>query len=186
MTDSSRVSSRVSPRESTPPAGSRAAHLIDGADFWDAWSVPAAQPELPALDQFLKAVRATPRWVEACMSLRNRVVAQLGLKDLGGLGHIDATASGQSFRVGERVGIFTLFDNTADEAVLGDSDKHLDVRLSVHRLHTPGQPGAVVTITTAVHVKNTLGRLYMLPVKPMHRLIAPAVMRAIARGGPAA
>jgi Protein of unknown function (DUF2867) len=34
-----------------------------------------------------------------------------------------------------------------------------------------------------VHTKNRLGRLYMIPVKPMHKLISPSVLRAI--GAPA-
>ena len=80
------------------------------------------------------------------------------------------------------MGIFTLVENTPDEVLLGDSDKHLDVVLSVHCARAAGQP-VRVTVTTVVHTKNRLGRLYMLPVKPMHRLISPSVLRAI--GAPA-
>lgn len=51
--------------------------------------------------------------------------------------------------------------------------------LSVHRQETaPGQ--VQVTVTTVVKVRNLLGHLYMLPVKPMHKRIAPAVLRAVA------
>ncbi|WP_434631820.1 DUF2867 domain-containing protein [Chromobacterium sp. CV08] len=161
---------------SSAPAGSRIAARLAGADFADAWSVRAAEPQLSALGQFLRVAAATPRWVENCMRLRNRVVRLFGLKDLGGLSDV-ATRPPEAFLPGDRVGIFTLLENGEDEVLLGDSDKHLDVVLSVHRARQ-ADGGAVLTLTTVVHVHNLLGRLYMLPVTPMHRLIAPATLRA--------
>ena len=66
------------PTETSPPAGSRIASRLEGADFHDAWAIDAADPSLSALRQFLKAVQATPRWVNTCMTLRNRVVQVFG------------------------------------------------------------------------------------------------------------
>lgn len=163
-----------------PPVDSRIQQWIPGAYFHDAWAVQAGDPALSALGQFLKAIAATPRWVSHCMALRNRVVEKLGLKNLGGLGEFDPSKPADAYRPGDRVGIFTLFEQTFDEVLLGDKDKHLDVMLSVHRqVLAPG--GVQVAVTTVVHVHNALGRLYMLPVTPMHKLIAPAVLRAVAR-----
>ncbi len=168
------------PREVVPPEGSLIARGLHGASFCDAWAVRAGEPALSALGQFLKAVRSTPGWVSACMSLRNQLVSRLGLKDLGAL---SALAHGQAegeYRPGDRVGIFTLFENTPDEMLLGDRDRHLDVTLSVHRA-PDAEPGQIlVTITTVVQVHNIWGRIYMIPVTPMHRLIAPSVLRAVA------
>jgi hypothetical protein len=174
------------PRETAAPAGSRIAALVAGASFHDAWQVEAAEPGLSALGQFLRAVQATPAWVAACMALRNRVVAMFGLKNLGGLQDIHPGKAAGDYQPGDRVGIFTLIENTPNEVLLGDSDKHLKVTLSVHRAPTDYGQGAMVTITTVVKVHNLLGRLYMLPVAPMHKLIAPTVMRAIAAPPPAA
>lgn len=170
------------PTDTRPPDGSRITRHLEGADFFDAWAIDAADPSLSALRQFLKAVQATPRWVDACMSLRNRAVQLVGLKNLGELSEINPAKADTDYRPGDRVGIFTLIENTPDEVLLGDSDKHLDVVLSVHCARPAGQP-VRVTVTTVVHTKNRLGRLYMLPVKPMHRLISPSVLRAI--GAPA-
>lgn len=153
--------------------------LIPGSDFHDAWSVTATNPSLSAFGQFLKAVAATPAWVNACMALRNRTVALVGLKNLGALDAFDPTKPEQSYRTGERVGIFTLLENTFDEVLLGDRDKHLTVTVSVHRQRFAASE-VVVTVTTVVKVHNLLGRLYMIPVKPMHRIIAPSVLRAVA------
>ena len=91
-----------------------------------------------------------------------------------------------AYQPGERVGIFTIIENTFDEALIGDEDKHLNVVLSIHRKkHLDGKLVSI-TVTTVVHVKNMLGSIYMLPVKPMHRLITPAVLTSIGRKAHAA
>jgi len=159
---------------------------VPGSYFHDAWAVPAGDPGLSALGQFLKAAGQTPRWVSACMSLRNRVVSLFGLKNLGGLENLPHHKAEADYRPGDRVGIFTLFENTPDEVLLGDRDKHLDVTLSVHLTPQPATGALLITLTTVVRVHNLLGRAYMLPVTPMHRLIAPTVLRAVGRGSIAA
>lgn len=168
-----------SPREVPPPPSSLVAEMVAGSDFHDAWSVQAAKPDLSALGQFLRAARATPRWVSACMSLRNRVVALFGLKNLGALEALHEGKAEDDYRPGDRVGIFTLLRNTPNEVLLGDHDKHLNVTVSVHTAHEPSSGACTVTVTTVVRVHNRLGRAYMVPVKPMHRIIAPAVLRAV-------
>ncbi|MCH8552576.1 MAG: DUF2867 domain-containing protein [Natronospirillum sp.] len=166
------------PEKATVPVGSRIQALVPDSYFHDAWKVRVSEPNLSALDHFLKAAQATPRWVSACMTLRNKVVGFFGLKNLGNLHHVVPDKKAADYKAGDRVGIFTLFENTFDEVLLGDKDKHLDVTLSVHR--SVADSVEFVTITTVVKVHNALGRLYMVPVTPMHRIIVPAVLRAIA------
>ena len=166
--------------KTTPPNNSQILRLIPGADFYDSWAVQAGDPSLSALGQFLKAIEATPNWVIQCMDLRNRVVEKLGLKNLGGLGAFDPAKPAVAYQPGDRVAIFTMFEQTFDEVLLGDKDKHLDVTLSVHR-YVSASGDVQVTVTTVVHVHNLLGHLYMIPVKPMHKLIAPTVLRAVAQ-----
>ncbi|MEN9892384.1 MAG: hypothetical protein RLY78_2679 [Pseudomonadota bacterium] len=167
------------PTEVPVPPGSAAESLVIGTDFHDSWAETAAQPGLSALGQFLRCMALTPRWVERCMALRNRAVELVGLQNLGGLGHFDRSRPESGYRPGDRIGIFTLRSVTFEEAVFGIDDTHLDVRLSVHR-HEPAAGRVQVTITTAVKIHNRLGRLYMIPVKPMHRIIAPTVLKAVA------
>ena len=145
------------------------------ADFADAYSVMNPDRDRSAMTIWLHTVRRTPAWVERAMDLRNAVVSRLGLKDLGRLAGFDKKKPADAYRVGDRIGIFTVHHVSSDEIVLGDADKHLDVRLSLIKL----DGGARVVITTVVHVHNLLGRVYMAFVKPMHRLIAPAVLSRI-------
>lgn len=167
------------PAESTAPAGSEVELLLPGAHFRDAWAISAAEPGLHALGQFLRVAKLTPLWIERLMSIRNRVVSALGLKNLGGLSQIDATKHESEYVAGDRVGIFTLISRSANEVLLGDKDKHLNVVVSVHRKAEEDTDAVVVTVTTVVHVNNCLGRLYMVPVAPAHRVIARAMVRSV-------
>lgn len=169
------------PTLTTPPPGSAAAALLPGAYFHDAWAIRPAQPQLEPLDQFLRVARQTPAWVDGLMNLRNRLVGLVGLKNLGALSRLSPGAVASDFRIGDRVGIFTLLARSDTEALLGDSDKHLDVVVSIHR--QPGVPAdqALVTVSTVVKVHNLLGRLYMLPVRPAHHLIARTMVKAVGR-----
>ena len=171
---------KLAPHECEVPSNSRASQLLQGASFHDAWCITSGRVERSALEHFLAAAERTPRWVNAAMSARNRIVQHFGLKNLGALDHLDGARAPGAYVPGDRVGIFTLFENSFDEVLLGDRDKHLDVVLSVHRRLLPGARAVEVTLTTVVHVKNLLGRLYMVPVTPAHRLIAPAVLAGIA------
>ncbi len=163
--------------ETAPPAGSRILARLPGADFQDAWAIRAGDPSLSALGHFLKGVAATPAWVHTSMALRNRVARLVGLKNLGALNDIDPAKSEADYRPGDRLGIFTLIENQPEELLVGDSDRHLDVWLSVHR--RPDGDGPLITVTTVVHTKGWLGRLYMLPVAPMHKLIVPRVLASL-------
>ena len=161
------------------PESSLIARRLPGAHFQDAWSVEPADPGLCAMEYFLKAAQATPAWVNHLMSMRNRVVAQLGLKDLGHLRGFNPDKPLGEYQPGDRIGIFTLLENQVDEVVLGNTDQHLDVALSVHRGRDPKSGRVVLTVSTVVHIHNLLGRLYMLPVAPVHKLIVPSVMRVL-------
>jgi hypothetical protein len=172
------------PIEVPVPAGSRAASLLPGADFFDAWRIDAPATDSPALGYFIAAAQKTPRWVDICMDLRNRAGSLVGLKHLGTLSDTAGGRSAADYRPGERVGIFTVFENGFDEALIGDDDKHLKVVLSIHRGPVQADGRLAVTVSTIVHVKNLLGKVYMLPVAPMHRLIAPAVLARIADSSP--
>ncbi|MDF3835790.1 DUF2867 domain-containing protein [Cupriavidus basilensis] len=167
------------------PASSLLAPSLASADFFDAYRVAVPDARQSALEIYLGIVSRTPAWVTRLMSLRNRVVVLFGLKDLGHLGDIDAGKPASAYRVGDRVGIFSLLALSEREVVLGDADKHLEVKISVCKLEPPepaagGQPA--VAVSTVVHNRNALGRVYMLFVAPLHRRIVPATLRTLGAG----
>lgn len=154
------------------PPSSRISHELQGAYFFDSYEMPLAHDGRSALDIYLKIISRMPSWINFLMTVRNRVVAVLGLKNLGHLGDFNQAKESCAYRVGDRVGIFSLLSISDDEIILGDSDKHLDAKVSVCKLVR--QDRQSVAVTTVVHTHNRLGRIYMLFVAPVHRRIVPA------------
>jgi hypothetical protein len=155
------------------PQDSEIAEFAKAAHFADCYVAPNPWPERSAMALFMQTVGNTPSWVNALMSLRNRIVGLFGLKNLGALGDVRAVAD---YRIGDRMGIFTLLFQTENEVILGDLDKHLEVRVSVRKMQSDSG-AALLAVSTAVHEHNVLGRIYMFFVGPIHKIIVPAVLR---------
>ncbi|MDD2058269.1 DUF2867 domain-containing protein [Pseudomonas sp. GD03860] len=157
---------------------------VTRASFIDAQQVVLADSHRPAMACFLDVMAGMPGWIDNLMALRNRVVQAFGLKDLGRLTRIDRQRDPASYQPGERVGVFTLIRNTAEEVLLVDRDKHLDVYISLLCKPATVDDTRTVVVSTVVHTHNLLGRLYMLPVAPFHRFIAPIALGRLLRTQP--
>jgi hypothetical protein len=156
------------------PTDSRLSPSLAGADFHDAYAAPLRDGALTPTEIFLKTIRATPPWVSRLMAIRNAIVRQLGLKDVGAMQDA-ANKPAEAYRVGDRLGIFTVFATGETELVLGIDDSHLDVRVSVSK-RANDRPMRYV-VSTVVTVHNWLGRAYMAPVGRIHPLVVRALMR---------
>ncbi|MBV8324934.1 DUF2867 domain-containing protein [Chryseobacterium sp.] len=121
-----------------------------------------------------------PKWGKKMFAFRNKVVGLLGLKTGS---ETDQLKDAEHFtcEVGERVGLFKVFDKTENEIILGEDDKHLDFRISLlFNGHQNLPDHHSLTISTTVKYHNWLGVLYFLPVRPFHKLIVPALLKNIA------
>jgi hypothetical protein len=149
------------------------------ADFADAFTVCIPHSDLTATQIYAAVARHTPVWVNSMMAVRNKVVRLFGLKHLGSLADVSRdlpSGAEPSLQVGQRMGLFSFVSATPNELVVEDANKHLTVQLSILKNAMDDQYDRL-TLTTVVHIRNILGRLYMLPVGPAHKLIAPAVLR---------
>lgn len=164
---------------SNVPAASVINSRLVGASYYDCYAITVPNDGRSALGYFLTALSNTPSWVNSLMTVRNKTVLLFGLKDLGGMGNFDAAKKDTDYLPGDRVGIFTLISNTPNEVLLGDSDKHLDVVLSIYKNSVSPTDECSISVTTVVHTHNLLGKAYMLPVTPLHKLIAPAVLARV-------
>ncbi|MEY4562804.1 MAG: hypothetical protein RLZZ618_2081 [Pseudomonadota bacterium] len=145
-----------------------------GSYFHDAFEIELDTTGQSAMSLYLSVAVRTPRWIDVLMALRNRIVSLVGLKDLGQMGALDRSKPADAYRVGDRVGIFTVRHLAHDEIVLGDADKHLDVKVSVRKLAQGARHS--VAVSTVVYVHNTLGKVYMAFVAPVHKRITPAML----------
>jgi hypothetical protein len=156
------------------PPHSLVEHAFSHLDYADAYRVrlPAGAPT--DLDTVARAaLGVVPRWVALLMWLRDRIVGLIGLKTAKRLASHDAAHA--ALQVGDALGIFRVFERSADELLLGEDDRHLDFRLSVLVRNDGSADWAIVS--TVVRFNSWLGRAYFLPVRPFHMLIVPALMR---------
>jgi hypothetical protein len=155
------------------PADSKVLPLQARADFWDAYNVAVRPPERSAMQWYLDFAGRTPRWIDFLMRVRNRAVRLVGLNDVGQLAQVPPVSSAASLGPGQRVGIYTIRSVSHEEVVFEILDKHLDVVMSVYR--GPAEK-MQITVTTLVFNHNWLGRLYMIPVTPMHKIIVKSIL----------
>ena len=152
--------------------------LLPGSHFAHAARISLARRPDSAVQAYLDIARQVPAWFDGLMRMRNAGMRRLGMKDLGAIRSVPAHAPPQ-LASGDRLGIFTLQALRADGVVLGDSDRHLRVDLSLEL--QPADEGCDLQLSTVVHLHRPFGRLYMLPVAPLHRRIVPRLLETYAR-----
>jgi hypothetical protein len=123
---------------------------------------------------------SSPKWIEKLFAFRNKLVSVFELKTSGKITDRAQQLNNFKCEKGESFGLFKVFNKTDNEVILGEDDKHLNFRVS---LHLSGQ-GSVsskrnLTISTTVVFNNWFGRLYFMPVRPFHALIVPSMLKAV-------
>ncbi|MDR2938243.1 MAG: DUF2867 domain-containing protein [Prevotellaceae bacterium] len=137
------------------PENSVAANGFGKLHYCDVYQVQRKTEK--SAEEIAREVMRLPGWALALFKLRNAIVGIFGLKTDPG--------EGKSF--------FSLIEKNDTEIVLGESDKHLDFRLSVMNDKLTG----TISLTTLVHFNNVWGRVYFLPVKPFHKIIVKSLMK---------
>jgi hypothetical protein len=157
------------------PPGASIAPLYPGSNLADAYAVDlpnALARELDMESLARQLLGSQPGWAQSLMVLRDAIVARFGIK----------TARQMEAKPGERIGIFRIYARSADEIIVGEDDSHLDFRLSVLRNRDAGRHGSV-TVASVVHCHNTVGRAYILLIRPFHKLIVQRSLARAVKGG---
>ena len=133
----------------------------------DAYSVPLAANHGNVRQLANKVLGRPSPWAARLMVIRDKVMKGFGVKTSkqirGDRTHVD------------RIDFFPVLSATEHEVVLGEDDKHLDFRLSLIIERTEGAPDRLIA-TTVVRCHNTLGRVYLLVIRPFHTLIVRSMV----------
>jgi Protein of unknown function (DUF2867) len=142
--------------------GSLAARALPRVDYLDVYATHVGSAAtLESVAQKVLGGRP-PR----LMRLRDALVRPFGLKTSP-----RGPRQRPSFVPGERIGLFTLFERTQEEMLLGEDDKHLDFRVCF-RVSGDGQ----ATLTTLVRFRNSWGRAYFFLIRPFHTLVVKRML----------
>lgn len=154
--------------------------MIDAAYFRDAYRAPSSRAADSIVDVFFAVFGHHPMWIRRVLIARNRLAGWCGLQTptAAQILHPQRKAS---YRVGDTIGPWPLFELTPSELVAGRDNLHLDFRLSVLRQQHDGTPSVVVSTVCTPH--NVFGRIYLRLVIPFHKWGVRHLMhRAIAAG----
>lgn len=145
------------------------------ADYTDAFQCQIVSDTIVNADDVQVAFWTdSPRWVDALMLLRDRIVRIFGIQ--GGMSEgskekfIDCIRSGGTYRY------INVPVKSENETILCLNDKHLKAYVSV-RVTTQEANIYLVQIGTAVFFHNLLGRIYFLIIFPLHCLVVPRTLR---------
>jgi hypothetical protein len=156
------------------PSTSLAIKSLPQNDFADAFQCQLPEDQPHNIDSVTRAIfLKMPQWVTQLLELRNAIVRPLGLKT-----SIDAVSARNQGKLqpGTAVGVFEVLDRRQNEEILlGEDDQHLDYRVSV-QLERKAEKCWVI-ISTVVKFNNWMGQAYFVPVRPVHKLIVPAMMK---------
>lgn len=144
---------------------------LSGADWADSFEIAISSRMTDAEDTARQALGPMPGWGRLLLSVRNRLVAWVGLKPAA------ASPSGNG---SEMIGPFPIVHKTADEVVLGFNDRHLDFRIVINLFEGAGNTQRV-RVTTLVKRHNLGGRLYLAAVMPFHKLIVKSTLKGLGR-----
>ncbi len=153
---------------------------LERNDYIDVFGIdiPSKQPILPKeiVPLFFKSF---PSWFMGLMMLREGIAKMIGLKTADGT---DVEKELKEFKgeVGESIALFHVLDCSKHEILSGETDKHLDFRLSFFSIPKSANISQVILATT-VQYNGWLGKVYFFFVKPFHRLIVPILLKRIAK-----
>jgi len=108
---------------------------------------------------------ASPSWLKSAFRIRDSISQHFHVEKIGGFSGVPPqTAPLES----EKLDFFSVESISAQKLVLTSRDTHLAVMVSIDAI---GVQQRRLHITTSVKTFNTFGRLYMLPVAPIHGVI---------------
>ncbi len=147
------------------------------SDYADSYSMPLNTKGL-AIEQAGECFfTSAPAWVDALLILRDKIVGMIGLKTGSDADNKDALIANFKCEVGEQLALFKVFDKNENEVILGEDDKHLDFRVSLFL----DRQNNKLAVSTVVKINNWIGKLYLLPVIPFHKIIVPTIVKGMIR-----
>jgi hypothetical protein len=144
-----------------PAFRSLALTRLPGADYVDVIVQPMPTGATTDPSDWLRAtfdVRHSPVWLRALFGLRQALVPLLGLER-------------------SPADVFAVQQVSASEALTYASERHLDFAAAL----AVDAEQRLVRLITTVRLHGWRGRVYFLPVRLVHRVVAGAMLRRAAR-----
>ncbi len=145
------------------------AHALD---YFDEQSV-ILDHQLTPFEVYKQMTSNPPSLVRGLFRFRDLLGYPFGIRPIEGFG-----SASKYMRDGvEYVDFFELVSSDDQSLRLASSDHHLDVLIDIRTGVV--ETGHQVKLTARVKCKNRIGLLYMLPVRPIHRLLVRYMLQKL-------
>lgn len=140
----------------------------DSLSFFDRQAV-ILPVSVTALEAWRRLMAQPMPVMRLAFKLRDALVAPFGVKQIRGF----SGTCPDSVSAGDMLDFFLVEEVSDTRLVLTERDRHLDVMtcITVHERE--------VAITSSVKTHNWLGRIYMIPVAPIHKLIVSRQLKRL-------
>lgn len=105
--------------------------------------------------------------------LRDHISALFGVRRIGKITGRTRGADERPLQVGDKLDFFAIETLTDTNLTLTVRDRHLDVMTCLTIAH------GMLTVTSSVKTHNLFGKIYMLPVRPAHKLIVAMSLKRL-------
>lgn len=144
------------------------------AFFRDCFQVEVNKAGLDAKQVYQRIFGFIPKPVQWALKARNLVMEKFGFR----AGDIQLQLSVEEMAVGRQAGFLTLAHVAETEVVSASSEANMDIWISVLRTSD-----STFAISTLVNLKTPASKLYMLCIKPFHKLIAVYTIKQALKAG---
>ncbi len=149
------------------PKESQILHFINKVDYQDSFMITLNNPTLKIEEIYFNIFSHVPKWIDNLLAFRNKVVGIFGLDTYKDAKEVTL----DSIKVGNKAGIFKIYDIQPQEIIAGEDDSHLNFRVSVIKQNKEA------IVSTVVKYNNKMGRLYMTAIMPFHKLVVKAMLK---------
>ncbi|WP_244941033.1 DUF2867 domain-containing protein [Legionella sainthelensi] len=115
---------------------------------------------------------SSPVWARKLLIIRNALVGWMGLKTRLIAKDKERVSN---LVIGQKIGLFRLFNRTESALLFGENDKHLDVRMILKKADQ------AITITTLIQFNNIWGKCYFKIVRIFHQQIMKSQLKKVIR-----
>ncbi len=149
-------------------------------DYYDVFRLTSSKLQLAPLpkDCMIAFFKSFSPFIIKMLGLREKIAKKLGLKTATETKESERVKQLNEFNgnIGDHIAIFEVLDKNDIELVSGQTDKHLDFKLSFVSFEADDQKKIVELITT-VKIHNTVGKIYFFFVKPFHKYIMKRILK---------
>ena len=115
-----------------------------------------------------------PASVQTLLKVRNSIVRYLGFS----VGNTEMSLSIEDIKEGKIAGFLTIEHVSEVELVCASYEKNMDMWLSVSKISNDKY-----AISTLVNLKSKKGKIYMVVIKPFHKMIAKYCINQALKSG---